>query len=103
MKNEEVFSNNTLIKYFDYDKIKETVVIRNRKDGDRIKPLGVKGTKKLKDLFIDLKIPREERDTIPLVCFDNEIAWIVGYKVSDSFKITKDTKNILKIEFVRKG
>ena len=50
-----------------------------------MKPLGIKGTKKLKDIFINLKVPREERDIIPLICFDDEIAWIVGYKVSESF------------------
>lgn len=96
------FSNNALIKLFDYDKIEEGIVIRNRKDGDKMKPLGIKGTKKLKDIFINLKVPREERDIIPLVCFDEEIAWVVGYKVSESFKITKNTKRILKICFNRK-
>ena len=93
------FSNNALIKLFDYDKIEERIVIRNRKDGDKMKPLGIKGTKKLKDIFINLKVPREERDVIPLICFDDEIAWIVGYKVSESFKITKSTKRVLKISF----
>ena len=96
------FSNNALIKLFDYDKIEERIVIRNRKDGDKMKPLGIKGTKKLKDIFINLKVPREERDVIPLICFDDEIAWIVGYKVSESFKITKSTKRVLKISFERK-
>ena len=67
-----------------------------------MKPLGIKGTKKLKDIFINLKVPREERDVIPLICFDDEIAWIVGYKVSESFKITKSTKRVLKISFERK-
>ena len=80
------FSNNPLIKLFDYDKIEERIVIRTRKDGDKMKPLGIKGTKKLKDIFINLKVPREERDIIPLICFDDEIAWIVGYKVSESFE-----------------
>ena len=93
------FSNNPLIKLFDYDKIEERIVIRTRKDGDKMKPLGIKGTKKLKDIFINLKVPREERDIIPLICFDDEIAWIVGYKVSESFKITKGTNRVLKISF----
>ena len=53
----------------------------------------------LKDIFINLKVPREERDIIPLICFDDEIAWIVGYKVSESFKITKGTNRVLKISF----
>nr|WP_207738500.1 tRNA lysidine(34) synthetase TilS [Clostridium sp. D46t1_190503_E9] len=101
-KNNIEFSNNVLIKYFDYDKIKEKLIVRERKNGDKIIPLGMKGSKKLKDVFIDLKVPFEERDEIPILCFDNEIAWIVGYKVSDKFKITKETKNIIKITFIRK-
>lgn len=101
-KKEIEISNNALIKYFDYDKIEEGIRIRNRRNGDKMKPLGVKGTKKLKDIFIDLKIPREERDTVPLICIDEEISWIVNYRVSETFKITKETKNILKISFERK-
>ena len=66
-------------------------------------PLGMKGNKKVKDIFMDLKIPVDERDKIPVLCFDNEIAWLVAYKVSEKFKITKETKNIIKITFARKG
>lgn len=102
-KNNIEFSNNPLIKYFDYDNIKEGLSIRNRKDGDKIRLLGMKGTKKLKDIFIDLKIPREKRDYIPILCFDNSIAWIIGHKVSEDFKVTKKTKKILKITFSREG
>lgn len=101
-KNNIEFSNNVLIKYFDYDNIEERLIIRKRKNGDKIVPFGMRGSKKLKDIFINLKIPVEQRDEIPIVCFDNEIAWIVGYRVSDKFKITKETKNIIKITFTRK-
>ena len=101
-KNNIEFSNNVLIKYFDYDKIKEKIIIRKRRNGDKIVPLGMKGSKKVKDIFINLKVPVEQRPEIPILCFDNEIAWIVGHKVSDKFKITKDTKNVLKITFTRK-
>ncbi|MDZ4975889.1 tRNA lysidine(34) synthetase TilS, partial [Clostridium perfringens] len=101
-KNNIEFSNNVLIKYFDYDNIKEGLVIRKRKNGDKITPLGMKGNKKLKDIFIDLKVPVELRDQIPILCFDDEIAWIVGYKVSDKFKITNETEKIIKITFTRK-
>ena len=96
------FSKDPLIKYFDYDKIVNDIEVRRRKAGDTIKPYGMKGKKKLKDLFMDLKIPREDRDEIPLVCFNNEIAWIVGIRTSEDFKINKNTKNILSIKFSRK-
>lgn len=82
-------------KYFDLDKIKEGLVIRNRKNGDRFSPFGMKGTKKLKDFFIDEKIPREERGKIPLVCDGNEIMWVVGHRISGKYKVDEDTKRIL--------
>ena len=98
-KNNIEFSNNDLIKFFDYDKIEEGIIIRNRKDGDKMVPIGMKGTKKLKDIFINSKIPKEIRDIIPIVCFDEKIAWVVGVKVSEQFKVTSNTKQILKITF----
>lgn len=90
-------TKNTLTQYFDYDKIKGNIRIRSRKSGDTIVPLGMNGTKKIKNIFIDLKVPREDRDNIPLICFNNEVAWIVGYMISEKFKIDKKSKNILKI------
>jgi len=99
LKNNIEFSNNVLIKYFDYDNIKEELKIRQRRNGDKMIPLGMKNSKKLKDIFINLKIPAEERNKIPLVIFDEEIAWIVGYRVSESFKVTNKTSRILKITF----
>lgn len=87
--------------YFDYEKINGDITLRFRKPGDKFKPLGVNGTKKIKDIFIDLKIPRELRDKIPLICFGGEIAWITGYKMGSTFKIDKNTKEILKIKVER--
>ena len=93
---------NNLVKYFDLDKIEENILFRTRKNGDKIVPLGMSGQKKLKDIFINMKVPQEERDLIPLICFDENIAWIVGLKISDNFKVTNNSKNILKIVAKRK-
>lgn len=103
LKNKEKINvkEQTYVKYFDFDKINGEIILRKRRDGDRFTPLGMRGSKKLKDLFIDLKIPQTERDSIPLICFGEDIAWIVGYRLSDKFKITKDTKNILEIKIER--
>ncbi|MGG7179027.1 tRNA lysidine(34) synthetase TilS [Clostridium paraputrificum] len=96
------FSGNSLIKYFNYDKINGNIIIRYRKNGDKIVPLGMKGSKKLKDIFIDMKIPQEDRGSIPIIQFDEEIAWVVGVKTSDKYRVTKETKSILKIMLKRK-
>ena len=98
-KNEKIdFKEKDYVKYFNYDKLKEKITVRNRKEGDKFSPFGMKGNKKLKDLFIDLKVPKEERDNIPLICFDDEIAWISGYRISENYKVDKSTKNILEIK-----
>lgn len=103
MKNNIEFSKNVLIKYFDYDKIMKGIIIRTRKNGDKITPQGMKGSKRIKDIFINLKVPVEERDLTPLVVFDEKIAWIVGYRTSELFKIDNTTKKVLKIAFRKEG
>lgn len=96
------FKNNNFIKYFDLKDSNSVVTIRGRMNGDKFTPYGMNGNKKLKDLFIDLKIPKDDRDDIPLVTINNEIAWIVGYRVSDKFKISRKSKKILQVKFYRK-
>ncbi|MGE5614003.1 MAG: tRNA lysidine(34) synthetase TilS [Bacillota bacterium] len=98
-----VMEYNPLVRFFDYDKLKEGIYIRNRRNGDIFKPFRSTGTKKLKEFFIDGKIPREQRDSIPLICKGNEVVWVVGYKTSDKFKLTENTKSVLKIEYIRRG
>lgn len=88
----------SLEQYFDYEKVDGEVSFRYRKEGDKFQPLGMKGTKKLKDIFIDLKIPKDLRNNIPIICIGEEIAWIVGYRISDKFKVDKNTTKLLKIK-----
>ncbi|MGB9780831.1 tRNA lysidine(34) synthetase TilS [Caldanaerobacter sp.] len=95
------FNKGKNIKFFDYDKIKGEIVVKNREEGDRFSPLGMRGTKKLKEFFIDEKIPREERDYIPLVAIGKEIVWVVGYRMSEKFKVDKGTSKVLVIEYTK--
>ncbi|HZK00032.1 MAG TPA: tRNA lysidine(34) synthetase TilS [Tissierellaceae bacterium] len=88
------------IKYFDYDRIKGTLYIRNRRDGDRFIPLGMRGSKKLKDFFIDSKISRQERDKTPLILDEDNIIWVVDYRISELYKMTKNTRRVLSIEYI---
>lgn len=94
------FTANPLEIYVDYDKIQGEIFIRHRKPGDRFRPLGMKGSKKIKDYFIDEKIALDKRDEIPLVCDDENIIWIVGYRMSESYKITSKTQKVLHIKYV---
>jgi len=83
------------------DKIGSPLIIRQRKPGDRIKPLGMKGTKKLKDIFIDKKIAKEERGNIPIVCCGEEIIWLPGITLHDDYKVSSNTKCYLNLELVK--
>ena len=56
------------------------------------------GSKKLKDYMIDAKIPRQIRDQIPLIADGTDIMWVVGYRMSEAYKITDETKTVLQIE-----
>lgn len=90
------------IQYIDYMSLVGQPVVRVRKQGDIIHPLGAKGKKKLKDYFIDKKINRWERDNIPLIASENDIIWAVGVGVNDKYKIDDKTALALKITY-KKG
>ncbi len=85
-------------KWFDYDKINK-LLLRNRQPGDYIIIDKKGGKKKLKDYFIDEKVPRAKRDEILLLADGSHIVWIVGYRISEYFKVSDETKNIIKIAY----
>jgi tRNA(Ile)-lysidine synthase len=62
--------------------------VRSRRPGDRLQPLGLAHSKKLKDLLIDRKIAAELRDRVPLLVWNGEIAWVAGVEISEKFKVT---------------
>lgn len=87
------------IALIDADKIRYPLIIRNIRPGDRFIPLGMKGHRKIKDFFIDLKICAEERARTPILLCSDIPVWVCGYRIDDRFKITPGTRRILKICF----
>ncbi len=71
---------------------------RRRIPGDRFQPLGLKGSKKLKDYLIDKKIPREERECLPIIATDDNIFWVVGLEINNNYKVKEKTKRILHLK-----
>ncbi len=87
---------NQYTKWFDYDKIKDTLFLRSRQRGDYI-TLADGGRKSVARLMIDEKIPREKRDEIPLLAEGNHVLWVVGSRISEYYKITEQTKTVLQV------
>ncbi|MDD4503893.1 MAG: tRNA lysidine(34) synthetase TilS [Clostridiaceae bacterium] len=88
--------------YIDPSKVKKELVLRCRQTGDMFAPIGMKGTKKLKDYLIDEKVPREERDALELIADGNEIIWIVGGRLSEKYKVTDETSETVLIKYIRR-
>ena len=86
--------------YFDMDKIRFPLVIRNFRPGDRFSPLGMTGRQKLKKYFIDHKVSRTERRKIPILLSRNEIIWIVGHRLDNAAKIGPKAHRLLKAELL---
>ncbi len=84
--------------FLDADTIKTALTIRSREAGDFFYPAGFGKRKKLQDFFVDEKVPRDERDAIPIVLSGDDIVWIAGYRADERFKVTDLTKKILMLE-----
>ncbi len=88
----------TYTKWLDYDKIMNDLEIRGRRAGDYLEINREHGRKKLKAYLIDEKIPAKERKKLFLLADGSHIVWIPGYRISEAYKVTEDTRRILKIE-----
>lgn len=85
-------------KWFDYDIIKNSLIMRTRREGDYITITEDGKRQTIKKFFINQKVPAEKRDKIPLIADGKEIVWIVGYRQNKAYQITEKTKRIVEIE-----
>lgn len=88
------------IQFFDFSQTGAGLTLRNRRNGDVFRPLGLNGTKKLKDYFIDRKVEKEKRAYIPLVEGKEGILWVTGYGRSELAKVTEETERVLRIRLI---
>lgn len=86
-------------KIIDYDKIDKDIQLRYRKPGDFFVFSKDGKSKSLSRYFIDQKIPREERDRIPLAADGSRIIWIIGRRLSEFYKVSEKTKRYLRLEY----
>jgi len=83
---------------FDADCLTFPLFARPRKDGDFFHPSGFGGRKKLQDFFVDLKVPRDERNRIPIITSGEDIIWVAGHRGDERFKVHEGTTKVLKID-----
>ena len=92
-------SSSSLVAIFDAAKIAEAgLVARNFIKGDRMHPMGMRGTRKVHDLFVDRKLPRARRERFPVVTVGGEIAWLPGLARGDCALVTKASETVLRVE-----
>jgi tRNA(Ile)-lysidine synthase len=82
---------------FDADKVEGSIIVRNFRKGDRVRPLGMPGTCKVHDVFVNRKLPRERRATWPIVESGSEILWIPGLSRSRVALVTEATDEVLQL------
>ena len=95
---DQIIPQKTYTKWFDYDKIKQCLVIRRRRPGDYLEINREHGRKKLKAYLVDEKVPSSLRERLWMLADGSHIVWIPGYRISEGYKVTEDTKRILKVQ-----
>ncbi|HKT37633.1 MAG TPA: tRNA lysidine(34) synthetase TilS, partial [Ktedonobacterales bacterium] len=84
--------------YLDASAIGETLTVRTWQPGDRFRPLGMRGEKKLQDYFADAKVPREVRGRLPLVFNANHLIWVAGLRLDDRARLTETTEAVVVLQ-----
>jgi tRNA(Ile)-lysidine synthase len=84
--------------FLDADAIRPPLVLRTRRSGDRIQPLGMTGTRKVQDVLTDHKVPVSERDGVPIIADAEGILWIAGHVLSERARIRAGVQQALLLE-----
>lgn len=98
--NTKEIPGNLYTKCFDYDMIRNNVSVRTRGSGDYITITSEGAHKRLQDYFVNEKVPAVIRDQIPLLCDGSHVMWVMGYRMSEHYKISNKTKKVLKVHMI---
>jgi tRNA(Ile)-lysidine synthase len=90
--------------WLDAERLCLPLTVRGRAAGERWQPLGMlEHTQSLQDFFINEKVPAHLREIWPLVCSGGEVAWVLGLRPSEAFKVGEDTQRVMRLKVVRKA
>ncbi|MDD6810384.1 MAG: tRNA lysidine(34) synthetase TilS [Lachnospiraceae bacterium] len=97
-KKGQIIPEKTYTKWFDYDKITKTLVLRTRKTGDYLTIDNALRKQSVKDYMVNEKIPKAERNQLFLLAEEEHVLWIPGYRISQYYKVDENTKRILQVQ-----
>jgi tRNA(Ile)-lysidine synthase len=89
--------------FMDADSVKWPLHVRSWRPGDRFRPLGMKGSKKLQDFFTDSKVPRAERSAIPILCDREKIVWVAGLRLDNRVRTRPETRRLVAARLKKSG
>ena len=95
-----LFDESPQVALLDFDDLEFPLTLRSFHPGDRFQPLGMEGEKKIKDLFIDCKVPALQRKRIPLLCQGKRILWVAGVRIDHRARLKPETQRILRAELI---
>jgi tRNA(Ile)-lysidine synthase len=87
--------------YLNPDSIQGPLVARRRRPGDRMRPAGARGSKRLQDLFVDAKVPRGLRNRWPIIATDQDIVWVTGVRAAEGFVAPPGTSQAIRISLIQ--
>ena len=97
-------TGNGLVACVRHDLVRGSLAVRNRRPGDRFRPVGLGGSKKLQDFFVDRKVARHERDSVPLVVDETDhVIWVAGHGIDEAFQVTDASQAVLVLRLTRAG
>jgi tRNA(Ile)-lysidine synthase len=96
------FSGDPMTAYLDADRLGPAVSVRAWRAGDRIQPLGMRGHRKLQDVFTDARVPAPCRDRIPVLEGSEGIVWVAGLAVSQVYRVMPGTRRVVRLTALRK-
>lgn len=97
----DVRSGGRWLAYLDARALHGPLFVRSRRPGDRLRPLGLHGDKKVQDVLVDAKVPAEERDTVPLLCDSQGVLWVVGHRLDQRVAVKANSDKVIQVRFRR--
>jgi tRNA(Ile)-lysidine synthase len=89
------------VEYVDADRLENALTVGGPREGERMRPLGMAGTKKLSDVLMDAKVPARLRSRVPVVRDGDRVVWVAGVRLSEAYRVAEDTRRVVRLAYTR--